>query len=651
MDKHEQLMEQFNRLYGRMLTSYGAKCACDVTEKQWKNATERFARGAKREELVGFLDTTIAGSGKNGYLFTDEKIYYLELLEKPKKIWYDEITRTAIEGRKPKDCDNTLIIYLQDGHELQLTSPSINKTVIDDFIPFARRITAPSGAENTAYPPVYADGNADSAPDMGGIGFGNYKNINRGFDEEKFHGRQGHGFAAEQANNLYDSLTGHDAQVIGDDFSKNGADRIVDGVYIQSKYCATGSRCINECFEADGKGTFRYMIDGHPMEIEVPSDLYDAAVESMRHKIESGQVPGVTDPNEAKNIVRKGHFTYAQAKNIAKAGTVESLTYDAVNGTIVASSAFGVTALITFATSFWSGENVDVCLRNATFAGLKVGGTAFIVSVLSGQLSKAGLNSMMVGGTEAFVQLIGPKASAFLINAFRVGGKPIYGAAAMKSAAKLLRGNIITGALTVAVLSVGDIANIFSGRISGKQLLKNVLNTTGTVAGGTGGWVGGAAIGTAILPGVGTVVGGIVGSLVGGSLAGKATEKVTSLIGEDDADEMVSILQKEFETLANDYLLNAKEAEKCVDLLSEKLDGKTLKDMYASSNHSAFANNLLTPIIEDCTKKRAFVSIPDEQRISANVKAVLEALSDTEDGEAPASVCAADITAAPSANT
>ena len=54
MDKHEQLMEQFNRLYGRMLTSYGAKCACDVTEKQWKNATERFARGAKREELVGF---------------------------------------------------------------------------------------------------------------------------------------------------------------------------------------------------------------------------------------------------------------------------------------------------------------------------------------------------------------------------------------------------------------------------------------------------------------------------------------------------------------------------------------------------------------------------------------------------------------------
>lgn len=36
----------------------------------------------------------------------------------------------------------------------------------------------------------------------------------------------------------------------------NGADRIVDGIEIQSKYCKTGSRCINECFSEDGKGGF-----------------------------------------------------------------------------------------------------------------------------------------------------------------------------------------------------------------------------------------------------------------------------------------------------------------------------------------------------------------------------------------------------------
>lgn len=640
MNRHEKLVEHFNQLCGDMMPYYGAKRACDITNKQWKNITERFARGAKQDEVIGFLDTTIAGSGKNGYLLTDEKIYYLEVTEKPKKIWYDEIKRTVIEGEKSKDCENTLVIYLNDGDEIRLTSTQINKSVIDGYINYACRLEAGEGNVNRAK--AYTDGSREKAVNMGGFGVGNYKNVNRQFDEEKFHGRQGHGFAAEQANNLYDRLAGRDARVVGDDFSKNGADRIVDGVYIQSKYCATGSRCIKECFEADGKGAFRYVVDGHPMEIEVPSDLYDAAVEAMRHKIENGQVPGVTDPNEAKNIVRKGHFTYAQARNIAKAGTVESLSYDAVNGTIVASSAFGVTALITLATSFWNGESVDVCLQNATFAGLKVGGTAFIVSILSGQLSKAGLNSMMVGGTETIAQLIGPKASAFLVNAFRAGSKPIYGAAAMKSAAKLLRGNIITGALTVVVLSTGDVVNIFRGRISGKQLAKNLLNTTGTVAGGTGGWVAGAAVGSAILPGIGTVIGGVAGSLFGGHLAGKATGKITDLIGENDADEMVSILQEKFETLANDYLLNAKEAEKCVDVLGESLDGKTLKNMYASSDRSAFAEHLLTPIIEECISKRAFVPIPDKESISASVQEVLEALADAENIHVNTDECSTD---------
>lgn len=90
---------------------------------------------------------------------------------------------------------------------------------------------------------------------------------------------------------------------------------------------------------------------------------------------------------------------------------------------------------------------------------------------------------------------MGPKASALLINAFRDGGN-IYGAAAMKSAAKLLRGNVITAGATVVILSSFDIANIFQGRISGKQLFKNLANTATTVAGGTGGWIGGAAVGS-----------------------------------------------------------------------------------------------------------------------------------------------------------
>ena len=107
--------------------------------------------------------------------------------------------------------------------------------------------------------------------------------------------------------------------IAGDNNAKNGADRIVDGVNIQSKYCKTGAKCIKECFEND---RFRYFnADGSPMQIEVPLDKYDDAVKAMAERIKKGQVPGVTDPAKAKEIVRKGNFTYEQAKNIAKAGT------------------------------------------------------------------------------------------------------------------------------------------------------------------------------------------------------------------------------------------------------------------------------------------------------------------------------------------
>lgn len=61
--------------------------------------------------------------------------------------------------------------------------------------------------------------------------------------------RGGHGFAAEKANHLYDLLTGNEAKIIGDDNAKNGADRLVNGIEIQSKYCKTGSKCIAECFD------------------------------------------------------------------------------------------------------------------------------------------------------------------------------------------------------------------------------------------------------------------------------------------------------------------------------------------------------------------------------------------------------------------
>ena len=465
-----------------------------------------------------------------------------------------------------------------------------------------------------------------------GTVFGNISNAATEYAYDKFNTPRGHGFAAERANHLYDLLNGKDAAIVGDDNTKNGADRMVDGVNIQSKYCNTGSKCIHECFE---NGRYRYYnADGSPMQVEVPSDKYDDAVKAMAERIKKGQVPGVTDPAKAKDIVRKGNFTYEQAKNIAKAGTVESITFDSVNGAIISAYAFGLSAALTFAVSMWKGDSSEESLKAAAAAGLKVGGTTFLTAVLTGQLQKSALNGAFRVSSDAIVNMIGPKASQFLVNAFRTG-KNIYGAAAMKSASKLLRGNIVTAAASVVVLSAFDVANIFRGRISGAQLFKNITNTTATVAGGTAGWVGGASAGAAlgsVVPVIGTAVGGFVGGVLGSFLGGSAANSVSSAVMdefiEDDAKEMVAIIEDVFKDMAVNYLISESEAEEIADILKDIIDSDFLKDMYASDYRYEFAKDALLPVFDTITMQRPKIILPDESDLCSGVWQLLEEMAD-----------------------
>ena len=636
MEEHQKKLEIMERYYQEIGTDFSFKLPDEITRKQLNNAKARFARDLEEETILGFYDTTVLGSGKNGFIFTDSKMYFLETLEKPKKIWYDDIQNIEIYDQHKKDPNRVLEINLEDGDTIEITSTFVNKTPLFEFL--NELLILEKGNEQATSQDFDINNEASNTwADLAGFGVGNRDIVNKLYDEEKFHARQGHGFAAERANDLHDRLHGHDAKIIGDDNSLNGADRLVDGIEIQSKYCKTGSRCVNECFTNNGKGSFRYYTqDGSPMQIEVPSDMYDAAVTAMEEKIKRGQVEGVTDPKQAKEIIRKGNISYEQAKNIAKAGNIDSLKYDMQTGAIIATTTFGITATITFATSIWNGEDIDVALKEAAVSGIKVGGGAFVTTVLSGQLVKSGFNSALVGTTDTLVAFMGPKASAILVNAFRDGNRAIYGAAAMKSASKILRGNIITAGVSMIVLSSVDVANIFNGKISGKQLFKNLTNTAGSIVGGTAGWTAGAAAGATIgsaIPVIGTaigaMVGGIIGSVGGGVTASKVTDTVVGSFIEDDAEEMIQIMQKEFQKLSSEYLLNKVEAEKVVDKLQDKLDGKMLKEMFASSDRQAFARNLLRPLMEKVILKREYINLPTDAQMLETIRNVLEGVSDS----------------------
>ena len=258
------------------------------------------------------------------------------------------------------------------------------------------------------------------------------------------------------------------------------------------------------------------------------------------------------------------------------------------------------------------------------FSGIKIGGTAFVTSILAGQLSKAGLNSALVGSSEAVAKLMGPKASAVIINAFRGSANAIYGGAAMKSFAKLLRGNTITAVITVGVFSTFDIVDIFRKRISGKQLFKNITSTATSTVGGIGGFIAGQSI--IPIP----VVGGLIGSVIVASAVNTATNSIMGHFMEDDAEEMVRIIEKVFAELANEYLLNQKEAEKSVDKLKTILDGNKLKEMFASSDRKKFAKEMLIPIIENEISIRKKIYLPTNESMLYAVRELLEKTYDFE---------------------
>ncbi len=465
-----------------------------------------------------------------------------------------------------------------------------------------------------------------------------------------FHSKQGHGVAAEYGNHLEDTRLGKRAKHLGSDNMLNGADRQVNGVLLQTKYCDSASASINACF--DTQGNYRYVTNGRPMQIEVPLDQYEQAVEAMAEKIRHGELKslGVTNPAHAKKYVRRGHITYEQAKNIARFGTVDGLRYDALMGIELAGPAASISAATAYAVAIWRGSDQQAALKSACYTGLTIGGSAFVTSVATWQLGRTGVEKALRPASDYVVDQFGPKTAKWIAQHMSSSGAGgLSGTAASNHVSKLLRGNVVVAAVTTLTLSAADISRLFKGRISASQAFKNIGTTGASVAGGmAGASLGsgcGAAFGAAIgsiIPGAGTAAGAVAGKWIGGAigtlLAGKAASKAThSVIGvfiEDDAQEMLEVVNEVFAELAEDYLLAKAEAEAVMDSF-EYLDmTEMLRDMYASGDPRAYAHEeLLIPLIEDEVRRRPKINLPTSEELAKGISDIVDPIIGNAGGE------------------
>lgn len=404
----------------------------------------------------------------------------------------------------------------------------------------------------------------------------------------------GHGYAAEDVNSFYDITKGHDVEFSGRDNSLYGADRTVDGIQIQTKYYSSAKASIEAGFPDNNSGNYAYWDNetGKPQLLEVPSDQYDKCVALMREKIKEGKVVDangnkITDSNEATNIVKKGNYTYQQAKNVTKAGNIDSLKFDIETGSIAAVSAYGISFAINLCMILVSRERNGLSLEEAVkmsfLEGLKSGTISLSTHVATSQILKTSVGRYMaayatkcskeavniVWKTDAGKQLIQQVARNIL-------QKNVSGGAAKQVVIKFLRTNTVAQFAMFVASSIPDTWSLIRGKISGKQFMKNLVVNGSSLVGATIG---------AVLAGRYGPWAGLGGAAVGSATLGWASKKVADFIHKDDSERMQKIVKAVILELSNDYLIQTEEEfDFCMNMIKAEgaINTDLLKCMYSA---------------------------------------------------------------------
>ena len=369
----------------------------------------------------------------------------------------------------------------------------------------------------------------------------------------------GHGFAAEYANNTIDKLRYpfKKVELVGQGNELNGPDRRVGNQLIQTKYYGNARESVNAAFDSNN-GMYKYK----GMQLEVPREQYDRALEIFAEKIRQGKVEGVTNPNEARNYIRKGYITRKEAENIAKSKIVTSMKYDALDGAINSLPGASISFVIVFAQAKWSGVETKK-------AALMAGEQGFWTLVMG---------TFIYAGSQQFAKRFTKPINKYFV-------KKVTADVVARRAAPVI---------SFAVIITPDIFDALVGRISSQQLLKNAA-----VAGG--GMLAGA---------VGGAIAGPIGAIAGAIIGGIGAKAIADQFIEDDRVEMFAQLKEEFIDLVMVISLSQEEFNKIQEgVFNERLEG-LLKDMFQRKEGSRnYAKEFVETQVQSVIKDRKKVEL------------------------------------------
>jgi len=400
--------------------------------------------------------------------------------------------------------------------------------------------------------------------------------------------RQGHGYGAEYGNKTVDRILGKKVEGVQEKenghHKLNGADKIVNGQKVQTKYCKSAADTYRAGFKDsshDYSGQLR----------EVPRDQYDEIRKMLQKDIDDGKMNGIKPGTPAENFLKKGYFSYLQSRRIAAAGSIESVSVDLANGVITSMTSASISAIIIFASGIWQGKDVKEAAKDGIETAGRVIGKSAIIYTITMQVNRTNIWNYALNDTMA--------------NPINTVSEKVAGNIAESSLAKSSIGKKIhldsidsqkltNGVVTVAVVFGPDICKACMGKISVKQLAKNAT------AGAAG--IAGMVIGNAV------TAGNPLGGMVGGAVGGAVGKKVMDNFIEDDAVAMFRVMKEEFLNVVMSSYLSQEEFEEVARrTIWDKKVSKELQNMYKKSKkgeHRAYANSLIEEVVIDVLKNR-----------------------------------------------
>ena len=404
--------------------------------------------------------------------------------------------------------------------------------------------------------------------------------------------RQGHGYGAEYGNKTVDRVLGKKVEGVQEKenghHKLNGADKIVNGQKVQTKYCKSAADTYRAGFK-DSSHDYSGQV------IEVPRDQYNEIRNKLQKDIDAGNMDGIEPGTPAENYLKKGYFSYPQSYRLAASGSIESITMDMANGIMTSMTSASISAIIIFASGVWQGKDVKEAAKDGLMTAGQVIGKGAVIYTITMQVSSGNVWNYALGkGVKTPLGNIGDTMAE------QIKGSSI----AKSSIGKQLHldeingQKLTSGAVTVAVVFGPDVCRACMGKISVKQLAKNAT------AGAAG--LAGMAVGSAV------TAGNPLGGMIGGAVGGAVGKKVMDNFIEDDAVAMFRVMKEEFlDVVMSSYLSQEEFDEVARRTIWDKKVSKELQNMYKKSKtgeHRIYANSLIEETVIDVLKKRKKVT-------------------------------------------